>query len=189
MLAWLFLMIIGLAILGLFWCSWWGRETFAEWFPIVHFTESLVENIKECVADEGFGNFLWLIGYCLVIIIPIALLFFGWALTGHDDGNPLPLIFHIVGGILAAVGWNQDGALEIILYVIAVLFVLIGLLTSMPGGFFSGLFGSVFLQGGLILLPAALANFGLMLMIAIGIGVIVLLIKVFFESFDFIFFW
>lgn len=192
MLVWLIVMIIGLTILGLLWCSWWGRETFAEWFPIVDFMDGLVESIRGCVENEGLGDFLWLVGYCLVIIIPVALLIFGTALSSDGFDNIMPLIFHVAGGVLAAVGWNQDGALEIILYVVAALLVLIGLITSMQGGFFSGLFGSILLQGSLILLPAALANFGLLLMIAIGIGIIVLVIKAFFsflENADIIFFW
>lgn len=174
LLAWLFLMIIGLAILGLLWCAVWERETFIEWFPIVGHLDVFVDNIKDEVADYGFfGDILSFLAYVAVIIIPVVLIFFGFALVTDGTSNILPLPFEVAGGALAVIGWNQNGSLEMILYVIAAILVLIGCFISMKGGLFYGLFGTILLLGGLFLLPAALANFGLLLMIAIGIAVVI----------------
>lgn len=173
-IAWLFLAITGLITLGLFWCSWWERETFTEWFPIVGHLDAFVANIKEeWIETEFWGDLIYFLAYISVIIIPAVLIFFGLALVTDGISNILPLPFEIVGGVLAAIGWNQNGALEMILYVIAVIFVVIGFITSMKVGFFNGLFGTLLLLGGLFLLPAALANLGLLLMIAIGVVVVI----------------
>ena len=192
LLAWLIMTIIGLSVLGLFWCSWWERETFSEWFPIVSYLDGLLKKIQESFTAEWLGDTVWFLLYCFVIIIPVVLLFWGWALTSDGSDNILPTILHVLGGVLMAIGWNQEGVAEIVLYVIAGLFVLLGLSISLPSGFFSGVLGAILLHSGLILLPAALANFGILLMLAIGIGIVVVAIKLFFaflDNCDIIFFW
>lgn len=179
----LILTIIGLTILGLFWCSWWGRETFIEWFPIVGHFDVFLDNINKKWGDSDFwGGLIWLLSYIAVIIIPVVLILIGFAFVTDGANKMLPFIFEVAGWILAVVGYNLNGVLEIVLFIFAVITVLIGFITSIKNGFFYGLFGTLLLLGGLFLLPAALANFGLLLIIAIGIAVIVALVYSFFYT-------
>ncbi len=180
----LILMVIGFIILGLFWCSTWGRETFAEWFPIVSILDHFVNSTKDWVSVEGVGEFLWGVMFLLVILVPLTILLFGYFMVTEAADGHHTLILYAIACLLTSIGWNLEGIWMILSFIAAGILFSIGLILSVKEQFWLGCIGSLLTVAGIFLLPAVLANLGVVVMTVIGIGVLVLMFYAFKEMLD-----
>ncbi len=145
-------------------------ETVCSWFPIINYIENVITDISEGKKSE---DFILTIGVVIVIVITLALLILGVIFATNGLENNLPLLFNAIGSIMIVVGYNLDGKIGKLLFVLAGIFIIIGFIKNVKNGFFSSLFGTAFLQGGLVLLPSAIVNFVTLLCVAVMIVVLI----------------